>query len=296
MKKSSTYGSALRAGQTALSALQTLTCLAAGAMAISVMPSHQKENAALVSTNAEEASEGPLSVWYPQHGTTFHTKVPGLGYSEGVKPELTSPYYDPDTRIPVSTTMKCIMYMAVQYFFIYTAKAVLRTVRQVNRQNVPSKAELTVQAATGTVAFVPMLSCLFLGVRMRAVQLSQNETEKYNLPQDWVQSCMYLCSTAILVQVVLVLVVPFVTGKTPETDTYGNLIVSNTGAPGSRAGAPAGSSSMFATVATVIRFAAMAALYVGMIAVSMGAFMMEGPEEIWGKKTPPVSPAVFVTM
>ena len=96
------------------------------------------------------------------------------------------------------------------------------------------------------------------------------------------------------------MVVPFVTGKTPETDTYGNLIL-NTSGQNQNGGqisrsAPSGSSSMFYIVATVIRFAAMAALYVGMIAVSMGAFMMEGPEEIWGKTTPPVSPAVFVTM
>merc|ERR1719378_1626148 len=43
------------------------------------------------------------------------------------------------------------------------------------------------ESACTTVTYAPMLCVLFLGTRMRAIQLSQGETEKYNLPQPWVQ-------------------------------------------------------------------------------------------------------------
>ena len=44
----------------------------------------------------------------------------------------------------------------------------------------------TGEAATTTVTYAPMLCVLFLGACMRAIQLSQGETEKHQLPQPWV--------------------------------------------------------------------------------------------------------------
>merc|ERR1719359_1095746 len=72
-----------------------------------------------------------------------------------------------------------------------------------------------------------MLSVLFLGVRMRAIQLSQGQTEKYKLPQPWVQQAMYMCTYAVLAQVILVLVMPVFTGEMDvKCDEDGNLDMS----------------------------------------------------------------------
>merc|ERR1719378_855400 len=86
-----------------------------------------------------------------------------------------------------------------------------------------------IETACTTVTFAPMLSVLFLGTRMRAIQLTQGETEKYKLPQPWVQSAMFICTYAVLLQVVLVLLVPIFTGEMNVTcDADGNLDMSKT--------------------------------------------------------------------
>merc|ERR1719271_2096270 len=78
--------------------------------------------------------------------------------------------------------------------------------------------------ACTTVTYAPMLSVLFLGARMRAIQLSQGQTEKYQLPQPWVQQSMFVCTYAVLAQVVLVLMMPIVTGEFDvQCDEDGNL-------------------------------------------------------------------------
>ena len=46
-------------------------------------------------------------------------KVKDLKTNSNTKQNKTR-YYDPKTKIPVSTTMKCIMNMAAQYFIVYT--------------------------------------------------------------------------------------------------------------------------------------------------------------------------------
>merc|ERR550537_911772 len=143
------------------------------------------------------------------------------------------------------------------------------------------------ETAATTVTYAPMLSVLFLGVRMRAIQLSQGQTEKYQLPQPWVQQAMYTCTYAVLAQVVLVLMMPVFTGEWDvKCDEDGNLDMSKMQTGG-----------IMGTVVSVVRYIVMAALYGGFIVICYGAFVMEGPKEIWGDKgAPPVSPAVQCTM
>merc|ERR1719378_1656931 len=84
-----------------------------------------------------------------------------------------------------------------------------------------------IETACTTVTFAPMLSVLFLGTRMRAIELTQGETEKYQLPQPWVQSAMYISTYAVLMQVLLVLAVPIFTGEmNVKCDDQGNLDMS----------------------------------------------------------------------
>jgi hypothetical protein len=137
------------------------------------------------------AAKGPVTV---------HQKEAGGGYTPG------SPLFDHQEELreagklktypskledlpkaaagvpPVSTTMKCVINLTIQYFLVYTAVAVVRTYNQLSGAPLKALAQ-TLTAATATVNFAPMLSVLFVGTRMRALQLSQGQPDEYDLPQ-----------------------------------------------------------------------------------------------------------------
>merc|ERR1719463_359390 len=197
-----------------------------------------------------------------------------------------TPMFTKETMPAVAPALQCVISLAIQYFVIYTLLAVIRTANQFTGHSMIGLQKIMETAAT-TVTYAPMLSVLFLGVRMRAIQFSQGQTEKYQLPQPWVQQAMYTCTYAVLAQVILVLIMPVFTGEWDvKTDEDGNLDTSkmNTG-------------GLMGTVISVVRYIVMAALYGGFIVICYGAFVMEGPKEIWGEEgAPPVSPAVACTM
>merc|ERR1719420_1436308 len=178
------------------------------------------------------------------------------------------------------------MNLALQYFLVYTILAIIRTGNQFTGGSMIGFQKIMETAAT-TVTYAPMLSVLFLGVRMRAIQLSQGQREKYQLPQPWVQQAMYTCTYAVLAQVILVLIMPVFTGEWDvKCDKDGNLDTESMQVGG-----------IMGTVISVVRYIVMAALYGGFIVICYGAFVMEGPKEIWGEEgAPPVSPAVACTM
>jgi len=143
-----------------------------------------------------------------------------------------------------------------------------------------------IETACTTVTFAPMLSVLFLGTRMRAIQLTQGETEKYQLPQPWVQSAMYISTYAVLMQVLLVLAVPIFTGEmNVKCDDQGNMDTSSMKGGG-----------VVVMIVSGVRYFAMALLYGSMVAICVGVYQMKPPKEIWGDKPPPVSPAVQCVM
>merc|ERR1719428_2246267 len=98
---------------------------------------------------------------------------------------------------------------------------------------------------------------------------------------------MYMCTYAVLAQVILVLMMPVFTGEYDvQCDEDGNLDTSKMQSAG-----------IMGTVISVVRYIIMAALYGGFITICYGAFVMKGPKEIWGEEgAPPVSPAVACTM
>jgi hypothetical protein len=204
---------------------------------------------------------------------------------QGLK-EAQEPMFTKDTMPKPPPTLQCVISLSIQYFVIYTLLAFVRTANQFTGHSMLGLQRIFETAAT-TVTYAPMLAVLFLGVRMRAIQLSQGQTEKYQLPQPWVQQAMYICTYAVLAQVVMVLLMPVFTGEmNVKTDEDGNLDTSGMESGG-----------IMGTVISVVRYIVMAALYGGMITICYGAFVMKGPKEIWGEEgAPPVSPAVGCTM
>merc|ERR1719453_2867476 len=197
-----------------------------------------------------------------------------------------TPMFTKDTMPAVAPTLQCVISLSFQYFIIYTILALIRTVNQFTGHSMLGIQKIMETAAT-TVTYAPMLSVLFLGVRMRAIQLSQGQTEKYQLPQPWVQQAMYMCTYAVLAQVILVLIMPIFTGEMDvKVDKDGNLDTESMQVGG-----------IMGTVISVVRYIVMAMLYGGFLVICYGAFVMKGPKEIWGEEgAPPVSPAVACTM
>jgi len=191
-----------------------------------------------------------------------------------------------ETMPAVAPTLQCVISLSIQYFLIYTLLAGLRTANQFTGHRFLGLQKIMETGAT-TVTYAPMLAVLFLGVRMRAIQLSQGQTEKYQLPQPWVQQAMFIATYCVLAQVILVLLMPIFTGEWDvQCDADGNLDTSKMQTGG-----------IVAVIISVVRYLIMVGLYGGFIVVCVGAFMMKGPKEIWGEEgEPPVSPAVACTM
>merc|ERR1719271_2014214 len=161
--------------------------------------------------------------------------------------EEPTPMFTKETMPAVAPTLQCVISLSIQYFVVYTLLAIIRTANQFTGHSMLGIQKIMETAAT-TVTYAPMLSVLFLGVRMRAIQLSQGQTEKYQLPQPWVQQAMYICTYAVLAQVVLVLMMPIFTGEFDvQCDEDGNLDTSKMSTGG-----------LMGTVITVVRYVVMA--------------------------------------
>ena len=117
---------------------------------------------------------------------------------------------------------------------------------------------------------------------MRALQLSQGEPDKYDLPQPFVKNCMQACAWSVLVQTLMVLLIPVILGGSPKVGEDGTPEVPEGGA--------------MAKAFTAVRYLAMIAMYGGFSTVCYGAVTMEGPAALWANGAPPVSPAVACTM
>merc|ERR1719159_1549546 len=246
-----------------------------------------------------EVSQGFLVMHKDDPAVVTHDKEAGNGYLPG------SPLYDKQEGTvsdgvdltcenplppaeggctpPVSTTMKCVINLAIQYFILYSALAAVRSFVELTGSPLPLISN-TLNAACMTVNYAPMLSVLFLGTRMRAVQLSGGLPDKYDLPQPYVKSAMWFCVCAVQIQTVIVLALPFISGSAPK--------VSKDGTPETPP-----STGIVATILSVLRWVTMIMLYGGFTTVCIGAYAMEAPAEVWGDDTaPPVSPAVACTM
>merc|ERR1719235_2537132 len=119
------------------------------------------------------------------------------------------------------------MNLTVQYFFIYLCLWICITGQQLlGSSNIWDQAIGIFDAARATVMFAPMLSILFVGARMRALQLTKATDGTIPVtagPQGWAQDGMFLSTWSVLIQVIMAILVPIITGAKPEMDEEGNL-------------------------------------------------------------------------
>merc|ERR1719311_1344338 len=185
----------------------------------------------------------------------------------------------------VTTAMKCVISLTIQFMIVYTALAICRMAADglgMKYDNVPIQKILV--TASLTVVFAPMLSILFLAFRMRVNQLTKNRGD----PPTWAQVCMYFCTYAVLLMTLCVCVIPLFTGEVMNVDPKTGQIPDD---------AEPFQSQACAIAFTVLKYIILLMLYVGALGVVYGIITFEPPKGMWpeGKKFP-VAPAVQCTM
>jgi len=185
----------------------------------------------------------------------------------------------------VATSINCIVNLTIQYFIVYTALAVVRTVADIwslKYEQVPVQKIL--QTAALTVNYAPMLSVLFLAVRMRVTWLTMGRGN----PQEWVQMWMYCCTYAVMLMTLCVCVIPLFTGEVIGIDQKTGDIQQDS---------KPFDNFILAACFTALKFLIMIGLYVGAVAIVYGAITYVPPQElrVHEGEIPPPAPAVACT-
>merc|ERR1719298_250323 len=224
-----------------------------------------------------------------QEAYAWHASGGGTKFLQGRKfvpapPELpTSGGYH-----AVSTTMKCVINLTLQYMIIYSALAVSRTCADAfgwEFKTVPVANILN--QCTNTINYCPMCACMFLAIRMRVIWLSRGAEWD---PQDWVCVCMQYVTWSILATTLVVALIPLFTGELVaiKNDT-GDLD------PDATPGVFKGNWAL-ALGFTVFRYILLASLYGGMIGVIYGAFTYMPANGEWRPMAPAVGATVTLTI
>merc|ERR1719261_2212233 len=121
---------------------------------------------------------------------------------------------------PVSAALACTMNLTLQFFAIFLAYNIFQVVYDFLKSKiwflvVKPKFDLVLgvlKLATQTVKFAPMLCILFIGARMRALQMDP----KNGAPQPWAQTLFYVCAYGLLIGTGLVLLNPIFASLTED--------------------------------------------------------------------------------
>jgi len=181
---------------------------------------------------------------------------------------------------PISPAMSCVMNLTVQYFTVYLCLMIAITVKQFagNKDDGPREGfDLfgyiigVLEAGVHTVMFAPMLSMLFIGTRMRALQLTKatdGTIPPSAGPQPWAQQAMFLCTWSVLIQLIMAMIVPILTGTgKPEMDKDGNVIT------------PEGANKVVAIILDIIKYLCLISMYGGACVIVYAVYTMT-PESL----------------
>jgi len=184
-----------------------------------------------------------------------------------------------DDAPPVSPAVWNTILLTTLFFTVYLGVAVTKSLQELlGSSSFLAKLQGSFTFAKYTVNMAPMLCILFIGARMRALQIDP----KHGNPQWWAQWCFYACSTSVLVQVLLVVVFPFCIKCTPKIGACEGDIIFET------------ENVVISGCLTVVRYLALLALYGGFTAVMVSVFIIEHPTDV--SLTPPISPAMSCVM
>merc|ERR1719298_165387 len=179
-------------------------------------------------------------------------------------------------KFPVAPAIQCTMILACQFFIVYGGIQVARSWTQFTgiAPNFTSKAENALMIATASMNFAPMLAVLFIGARMRALNMDPINGN----PQKWAQNCFFMCTYALLAQTICSVAVPLVlqgdvkVGKC-EGDMEYNV-----------------ENKLLGSILAIGRYVMMICIYVGAGCVVYSIFVIEHPKG--PEYTIPISPTM----
>jgi len=179
-------------------------------------------------------------------------------------------------KFPVAPAVQCTMILACQYFCVYGGMQIARSWTQFTgiAPNFTSKVENALMTATASMNFAPMLAVLFIGARMRALNMDPVNGN----PQKWAQNCFFMCTYALLAQTCFSVAVPLVLqGEVKVGKCEGDMeyTVEN---------------KMFGTILAIGRYVMMICLYIGAGCVIYSIFTIEHPKG--PQYTIPISPTM----
>jgi len=171
---------------------------------------------------------------------------------------------------PISPAMQCVMNLTIQYFSVYLMLFVFITCKQFGAHTRVIDILIAVfECAQKTVMFAPMLATLFIGTRMRALQLimgTDNTDGSIPVgagPQTWAQDAMFLCTWSLHVQLIMTVLVPLVTGSAKvELDDDGYVKV------------PEGATKVVGIILDCIRWLCLLSMYGGAITLMVAVYYM----------------------
>merc|ERR1719213_683611 len=139
------------------------------------------------------------------------------------------------------------MILSCQYFLVYGVIQICKSIEDwMSFQNAwLHTLQEACSTATLSINFAPMLAVLFIGARMRALQMDP----VHGHPQTWAQNCFFACTYALALQTCLCVAIPVVLGgKAKKGNVEGDMEyeVNNTG---------------LATVRTIVRTVARPVLF-----------------------------------
>merc|ERR1719321_955570 len=179
-------------------------------------------------------------------------------------------------KFPVAPAVQCTMILACQYFLVYGGMQVARSWTQFTGTfpNFTSKFENALMTATASMNFAPMLAVLFIGARMRALNMDPINGN----PQRWAQNCFFMCTYALLAQTLCSGAVPLVLQGDAKKGKYEGDMEYEV------------ENKLFGTILAIGRYVMMICLYIGAGCVIYSIFTIvhpKGPEY-----TIPISPTM----
>merc|ERR1719352_121453 len=176
-----------------------------------------------------------------------------------------------ETIPPPAPAVACTFIMSCAYFIIYALVQFARTWTQFTQQKL-SKFENAMLDATKAMFFGPMLCVLFIGARMRALQMDPLN----GAPQKWAQNCFFMCTYAVIAQVLISIAVPLVLGgSVKKGKVEGDMEYEGLKYP------------ILGSILSVGRWIIMICIYVGAACVIYSVFTIQHPQ---GEQyTPPIS-------
>jgi hypothetical protein len=174
---------------------------------------------------------------------------------------------------PPAPAVACTFLLSGFFFCTYFIVQCSRTYSQFSGAKM-SSFENAMLTAVKAMNFAPMLSILFIGARMRALQMDPI----HGHPQKWAQNCFYMCTYAVVAQTLISIIIPLVlNGSVKKGKTEGDMeyTIENKGLGG---------------ILSLLRYVIMVCIYVGFSCVIYSIFTIEHP------KGPQYTPPISVTM